>query len=270
MWDLYFQKFNDILKNVVVELIQGKNDPGKVWEDHAPPTVRSTSTQKEFQRAVIDRYFPKNKSGQREQVKCMLTSSTRNVVTAHLVPHSRACDLKTFNLDEGVINSPENGLLLDQDVQRAFDELTITFLWNFLTNEFYCVVVDPELRRHPTKGQWHGGKLNFNGSKRPYRCILVEHAKKVFHTYSNHGIPKDEQGRLCIHIMGHTRSGTTLYLLDPFDLPIHFSFNEEKTKPHKKFHWTDETEDILKEQRTSVGSSTYAAQLASSSSPTNP
>ena len=244
-------------------MIESKNDPGKVWEDHASSTGRSSSKRKEFKRALIDRYFPKNESGQQEQVKCMLTSSTDNVAAAHLVPHSRACDLKRFNLSKGVINSAKNGLLLDKHVEEAFDELTITFLWNFLTNDFYCVVVDPELRKDPTKGQWHGKKLDFNGSKRPYRRILVEHAKKAFRTFSNHGIPKDEQGRLCIHMS----SGTTSYLLDPFDLPIHFSFNGEKYEPDEKFHWTDETENILKIQNTSVGSST---QSASSCSPDNP
>ena len=60
-------------------------------------------------------------------------------------------------------------------------------MWEFLHDDFVCVILNPRLRRDPDYQQLHGKKLNFNGKKSPFRRLSLQSALEGFLRWGNIG-----------------------------------------------------------------------------------
>ena len=117
----------------------------------------------------------------------MLTGRTENVVGSHIWPHSKLDALGDYGLASLQVDHVRNGLLLWRDIEFAFECKDIIFLWDFLHDDFICVILSPGLRRDPEYKKLHGKKINFNGKKRPFRRFLLQSALEGFLYYENMG-----------------------------------------------------------------------------------
>eukprot|EP01138_Halocafeteria_seosinensis_P011563 gb/GECG01011812.1/.p1 GENE.gb/GECG01011812.1/~~gb/GECG01011812.1/.p1 ORF type:complete len:103 (+),score=9.91 gb/GECG01011812.1/:1-309(+) len=96
-----------------------------------------------------------------------------------------------MGLSTEAINKPKNALYLRLRVDRK----ELAFLWEFLSDTFYCVVLDKQARKGDHKNL-HMRQLKFPNGRKPWRRILVNHAKYSFQKLSkkhpNHGLTIEE------------------------------------------------------------------------------
>jgi len=93
------------------------------------PSKLSREDNAPFKQALID-YWRVNTS--RKRIQCQITGimlPRGQVRASHILPHSCSLSLPLFGLATDDINDPRNGLLLCEEIEQAFDNLEVCFVW---------------------------------------------------------------------------------------------------------------------------------------------
>jgi hypothetical protein len=146
----------------------------------------------EFKLAVIA-YYGRQVStahGKITSARCMVSDAVAqygDLRPAHLVKHSTPNLLALYGISPLEVNSPRNGVLLLDSIEKAFDRLDACFLYDPITSELLFKVLNPNLltsRIQPssavelrTFADIDGATLQCPAGQLPYRRILSVHAK---------------------------------------------------------------------------------------------
>eukprot|EP01138_Halocafeteria_seosinensis_P008409 gb/GECG01008594.1/.p1 GENE.gb/GECG01008594.1/~~gb/GECG01008594.1/.p1 ORF type:complete len:246 (+),score=27.32 gb/GECG01008594.1/:1-738(+) len=112
-------------------------------------------------------------------VCCQLTGDLHSLRAAHLSPFCAPKFLLGMGLRKNDINNEKNALILAKRVEEMFDKKQLTFLWEFLGDTFYSVVMNRTDRE--ANPDLHLKELSFfKAGRKPWRRVLVNHAKYAF------------------------------------------------------------------------------------------
>eukprot|EP01138_Halocafeteria_seosinensis_P013105 gb/GECG01013383.1/.p1 GENE.gb/GECG01013383.1/~~gb/GECG01013383.1/.p1 ORF type:complete len:435 (+),score=59.62 gb/GECG01013383.1/:1-1305(+) len=193
------------------------------WDRQRNPWDHFTQTSparcKDFAHKVKSYYFGeydnKRKKYSVARPKCQLTGARTNLRAAHLCPVHGSAIMSDWGLYPEDINDPRNGLYLSDRVEELFDRRRLTFLWDFIRDIFYSVVLDPKVRNDEPK--LHQKRLKFPTNHRPWKRILVNHSKSAFDYWKNGNHKLQEvDGKV---LLGTHANGTEFWLFEPSEYP---------------------------------------------------
>eukprot|EP01138_Halocafeteria_seosinensis_P005092 gb/GECG01005206.1/.p1 GENE.gb/GECG01005206.1/~~gb/GECG01005206.1/.p1 ORF type:complete len:412 (+),score=58.06 gb/GECG01005206.1/:1-1236(+) len=176
--------------------------------------------------------------------KCQLTGvAATECSAAHLCPLSQPAAMSDWGLSADDINDPRNGLYLSKRVEEHFDNSRLTFLWDFINDSFYSVVLDPDVRVN--EPDLHQKQLNFPiPDHRPWKRILVNHSRIVFDYWKkkNHRLPEVD-GQV---MLGTHADGAEFWLLLPSQYP-HWKFTYFESVGSSDVSNKNDSDDWLKQ-----------------------
>ena len=172
----------------VLELSESRR-VSNLWDSLSSRSTRDST----FRQEAVAFYF------QEDNPECMLTDNTVRVEAAHIAPVGAADRLPKYGLTEEDVNSPRNSLLLNRQIHLAFDKRQLTFLWDFIRDRFYCLVLDPKLRSARDFPKVHGKRLKLKRTKMPFRRLIVQHAFNALRRWetggkNSHGLLTNNEG----------------------------------------------------------------------------
>lgn len=152
---------------------------------------RTKGEQKEFRTDLINFYQREDPQNPNNLICMVLNQSLPKaaVIASHIWKScTRGKGLDRFGLDATDLNSPRNGLLLAEPIEKAFDVLDVCFVYNTFNKCLTFHVLNPALLQivvnpldpNSTFGQLHGRPLQHPANAVPYRRILGLHAKAAF------------------------------------------------------------------------------------------
>ena len=183
------------------------SEPPDFWElsvSDAASSYNSTD-QHQFRRAVIAYYQPYNIG---KKVDCMILGrNTGEVVAAHLMPSRlkrRSNKWIALGLPRDAESNPRNGLLLDKNIEEAFDQKEICFFYNPFENDksrrLLLQVLNPALlnkrvvKNDPLKwSELQNRPLILPDDKIPFLRVLNHHARCAFRKAAVQGWINKEQ-----------------------------------------------------------------------------
>lgn len=108
---------------------------------------RTRTEQEDFKNRLID-YYERN-GVQPGDVKCMILDTDlprKDVVAAHLWKRAtRGKGLQLLGLPRDAVHHVRNGLLLHRSIEAEFDDKNICFLYNAITSQLVCKVLNPSI-----------------------------------------------------------------------------------------------------------------------------
>jgi len=123
---------------------------------------------------VLDKFYPRNR-----------------VKAAHIWKHAtHGLGLEEFGLEASDVDSPRNGLLLSEDLEKSFDNKDICFIYNPMNRQIVLFVLNPILKdaEKPTIVAPSNALtfLEVDGlpllvKNPPFRRLLAFHAKCAIH-----------------------------------------------------------------------------------------
>ena len=150
---------------------------------------RSKIEQSAFKDSLIKYYLCQHETNEM-LVKCMVLNEffpRQLVVASHIWKHcTQGEGLEEFGLKESDVNSSRNGILLCQEIEKAFDEKKLCFLIDRITStNLQIKLLDPALTSKlvidghsgKTFADIDGSHLKHPPDCMPYRRILDFHAK---------------------------------------------------------------------------------------------
>jgi len=167
------------------ELREAKRQRMDCWT----PSKRTQDEQHEFKQALVD-YYERQDTVVPGNLFCMILNRSypRNQVRAsHIWKYAtQGKGLVEFKLSFEDISSPRNGMLLAEDIEKAFDSKQVCFICG-LGKDITLAVLDPTLLTQfvspstsKTFNDINGAVLQFPTGKFPYRRILNWHAKLAY------------------------------------------------------------------------------------------
>ena len=174
-----------VLQFVSKEVIIQHRRRMDIW----PSSKRTRIEQSDFKASLIQ-YYQCQHATDGGLVKCMILNEyfpKGLVIASHIWKYcTQGEGLEEFGLKESDINSPRNGILLCQEIEKAFDEKKLCFLIDRISSgNLQIKILDPALASeliissHSSKTfadicGWH---LQHPPENMPYRRILDFHAK---------------------------------------------------------------------------------------------
>lgn len=163
---------------------------------------RTREEQKQFKNSLIS-YYQCAHPNETDLVKCMVLNDyfpRKTVIASHIWKFCTEGEgLREFNLEPSDLNSPRNGLLICESIERAFDEKRLCFLIDRIrSTDLYIKVLDrnlldplnsPKVCDGSTKTflDIDGCMLQCPSNSIPFRRILDFHAKCSFEKAINKG-----------------------------------------------------------------------------------
>lgn len=160
-----------------------------IWTEEG----RSQSEQQDFKNALTKYYM--RRSWFNKKIRCMVTNEWHaygNVIAGHIwMAKTRGKGLPKFGLNISDLASPRNGLLVLKDIENAFDQKRLCFLYQPFggTNSQQLVVkvLDPSLMNlpilhsHKKFSDLDGQPLHCPMDRLPFRRLLGFHAQCSYH-----------------------------------------------------------------------------------------
>lgn len=190
------EKFHQIFLTIVKEVMHQKRKRLDVWT----PSKRTLAEHQGFKETILD--FYQRRDGH-DQVYCMVLNRSypRNQVRAtHIWKASTFGDgLTEFGLKKEDVSSPQNGLLLAEGIEQAFNNKEVCFVWNPLQQHLQLLVLNPDLMnqcvfpsRSKTFRDIHNSRLHHPPGKLPFRRLISWHASRSYQYARNRNWIDDE------------------------------------------------------------------------------
>jgi len=146
---------------------------------------RTVDEQAGFKNELID-YYERGDEKHNEELYCMVLNRLYprgQVRASHIwkfATHGEGLD--EFGLKPADVRSPRNGLLLSEDLEKAFDNRDVCFIYNPIKKQIQLFVLNPEIRDRIVSPSTSKTFKDIDGDpvrakKMPFRRLLAWHAK---------------------------------------------------------------------------------------------